>query len=107
MVGDGRAHERAAAAFAAAAAELSYEPPTCIEPEEYDPGAKCGEKIAAALAALAADSCWAAAAAATTAACCCCCCWAAAAAAAAARAVSWNAYAEDVAWASIRLEVSW
>lgn len=104
MVGDGRAHERAAAAFAAAAAELSYEPPTCIEPEEYDPGAKCGEKIAAALAALAADSCWAAAAAATTAA---CCCWAAAAAAAAARAVSWNAYAEDVAWASIRLEVSW
>lgn len=106
MVGDGRAHERAAAAVAAAAAELSYAPPTCIGPAAYDPGAKWGEKMAAALA-LAADSCWAAAAAATTAACCCCCCWAAAAAAAAARADSWNAYAEDVAWASIRLEVSW
>lgn len=104
MVGDGRAHERAAAAAFAAAA--SYEPaPTC----EYDPGAKCGEKIAAALAAEAADSCWAAAAAATTAACCCCCCcWAAAAAAAAARADSWNAYADEAAWAwaNIRVELS-
>lgn len=56
-MGDGRAHERAAAAaaVAAAAAEFSYEPPTCM-PVAYDPGAKWGEKMAAALA-LAADSC--------------------------------------------------
>lgn len=55
MVGDGRAQERAAVT-----AELSYDP-TCIGPVTYDPGAKCGEKMDALLAAV---SCWAAAAAA-------------------------------------------